>query len=139
MKLTLFSVEEANRMLPELRPELQRLSAMRRELDRLQGRIEVLTLAVSGAAAGNPDARELERLVERRGALAERMDRGVEAIGRRGCVVKDVARGLVDFYALSGDRLIFLCWHLGEAEVAHWHTLEAGFAGRQPLDRAGQE
>jgi hypothetical protein len=49
-------------------------------------------------------------------------------------MVKDIDRGLVDFYALSGDRLILLCWHLGEAEVSHWHSLEGGFASRQPLN-----
>ena len=59
---------------------------------------------------------------------------GIEGIQRRGCLVKDIARGLVDFYSLSGDRLIFLCWQLGERAVDHWHTLEGGFAGRQPLD-----
>ena len=58
---------------------------------------------------------------------------------RRGCVLKDLDRGLLDFYALSGDRLIFLCWQLGESEIAHWHTLEGGFAGRQPLDRSELE
>jgi len=55
-------------------------------------------------------------------------------VHRRGVLVKDLERGLVDFYALSGDRLIFLCWHLGEAEVSHWHTLEGGFSTRQPLN-----
>jgi hypothetical protein len=45
----------------------------------------------------------------------------------------------MDFYAIAGDRLIFLCWQLGEAEVAHWHPLQGGFASRQPLNRLEQE
>ena len=65
-----------------------------------------------------------------------RILKGIEGVQSRGCLVKDVARGLVDFYALSGDRLIFLCWQLGERSVEHWHTLEGGFSGRQPLDSA---
>ena len=134
-KVTLFSIEEANRMVAELRPNLERLSAMKRDFDQLGTRAEALGLAVSGAAADNPDAVELQQITSRRDALAEQILEGVEAVQRRGCLLKDIARGLIDFYALSGDRLIFLCWQLGEREVAHWHTLEGGFAGRQPLDR----
>ena len=135
MKVTLFSIEEANRMVAELRPDLERLSAMKRDFDQLGTRAEVLGLAVAGAAADNPDAVELQRITSRRDALAEQILKGVESVQRRGCLVKDIARGLVDFYALSGDRLIFLCWQLGESEVGYWHSLEGGFGGRQPLDR----
>jgi hypothetical protein len=134
MKVTLFSVEEANKVVAELRPDLERLAAIKKEFDAFGVRADVLSLAISGAAADNPDAMELQRITERRDALAEQILRGIEGIQRRGCLVKDVARGLVDFYALSGDRLIFLCWQLGERAVGHWHTLEGGFAGRQPLD-----
>ena len=48
-------------------------------------------------------------------------------------------RGLVDFYSLMGDRLVFLCWQVSEPEVSHWHTLEDGFAGRQQIKEAGLE
>ena len=138
-KVTLFSIEEANRTVAELRPDLERLSALKREFDGLGTRAEVLGVAVSGAAADNPDAVELRRITEKRDSLAEEILKGVESVQRRGCLVKDIARGLLDFYALSGDRLIFLCWQLGEPEVGHWHTLEGGFAGRQPLDGAERE
>jgi hypothetical protein len=138
-KLTLFSVDEANRTIAELKPELERLSAIKREFDRAQGRIDVLTLAVAGAAPGNPDAIDLRRLLERRGELGEELSRGIQRIQRRGCLLKDVEKGLVDFYAISGDRLVFLCWQLGEPEVSHWHTLEGGYSRREPIDRSELE
>jgi hypothetical protein len=133
VKLTVFTVEEANRVIGEIRPEVETLVRAQRELDRLEKRITAMSLAISGASPENPDARDLETLIERRGVLARQLTRGVQAIQRRGCLLKDLERGLVDFYAVSGDRLVFLCWQLGEPEVAHWHTLEAGFSGRQPL------
>ena len=136
MKVTLFSLEEANKAVVELRPELQRLAVMKREFDQLGARAEIISVALSGAAADNPDRAELERVTQRRDAITEQMVRGVESVQSRGCLVKDIGRGLVDFYALSGDRLIFLCWQLGERTVGHWHTLEGGFAARQPLDGA---
>ena len=61
------------------------------------------------------------------------------AIHRRGCLIKDLELGLVDFYALAGDRLVMLCWKIDEPEIQHWHTLDGGFAGRQPLKRAKLE
>ena len=133
-RVTLFSVEEANRAVAELRPDLERLAVMKREFDQLGSRAEVLSLALSGAAADNPDAADLRRVTERRDVIAEQIMRAVEGVQSRGCLVKDISRGLIDFYALSGDRLIFLCWQLGERAVGHWHTLEGGYAGRQPLD-----
>ena len=139
MKLTLFSVEEANQLLAEIKPRLERLMESKREFDRLQDRIEVLTLASAGATPQNPDARELRRLSERRTLLAEQLSAGITGIHRRGCLIKDLDRGLVDFYALSGDRLIFLCWQVGESEVGHWHTLEGGFSARQPLNQTELE
>jgi hypothetical protein len=111
-RVTLFSVEEANRLVQELRPDLERLAAMKREFDKLGSRAEVLSLALSGAAADNPDASELQRVTERRDALAEKILKGIETVHGRGCLVKDIGRGLLDFYALSGDRLIF-SWRLG--------------------------
>ncbi|HUK64136.1 MAG TPA: DUF2203 family protein, partial [Dongiaceae bacterium] len=58
----------------------------------------------------------------------------LDAVDERGAVVKDLDLGLIDFYSLAGDRLVFLCWKLGEAEVAHWHPLDGGYASRRPLD-----
>jgi hypothetical protein len=134
MKLVLFTVEEANRCAVELRPVLERLMACKREFDQLQDRIAVESLVMAGATPDPVASGELHRLQARRTELAAQLSQGVQAVHRRGCLVKDLERGLVDFYALSGDRLIFLCWHLGEAEVSHWHPLEGGFASRQPLN-----
>ncbi|MFI5371281.1 MAG: DUF2203 domain-containing protein, partial [Candidatus Eisenbacteria bacterium] len=123
-----------NRCAVELRPLLERLMAAKREFDRLQDRIAVESLVQSGATPDPIETTEMARLQTRRTELAEQLSQGVQAVHRRGCLVKDIDRGLVDFYALSGDRLIFLCWHLGEAEVSHWHSLEAGYTSRQPLN-----
>jgi hypothetical protein len=59
--------------------------------------------------------------------------REIDAVG---CLFKGFEEGLVDFYALREDRLVFLCWRLGEEHITHWHEVDAGFAGRQPIDSA---
>ena len=58
----------------------------------------------------------------------------MNAIHTQGAIVKDLDEGLVDFPAVRDGEEILLCWRLGEEEVAYWHGLEEGFAGRQPLD-----
>lgn len=139
MKIRMFGVEEANRLLPEIKTELEALVRAKKELDRLQRRIDVVSVALAGATAGNSDVRVRRDLVQRRSRLAESMKAGVDRVQGHGCLVKDLERGLVDFYALAGDRLIFLCWQLGESEILHWHTLEGGYSARQPLDRTELE
>jgi hypothetical protein len=59
--------------------------------------------------------------------------RCVEELQALGVLVKDLDQGLVDFPARNGDDEVLLCWRLGEDEVAFWHTLDDGFAGRRPL------
>jgi hypothetical protein len=139
MQITIFTIEEANQAAAEIRPELEELVHVKRELDLVQSRIDVLDLAASGASALNPDARELRSLQTRRTVLSARLRRGVQHIHRRGAVVKDLESGLVDFYALSGDRLVFLCWRLDESRVSHWHPLEGGFRDRQPVQRRDED
>ncbi|MEO5988938.1 MAG: DUF2203 domain-containing protein [Candidatus Eisenbacteria bacterium] len=137
MQITLYTVEEANQHLVELRPRLERLLDMKREFDKLETRLAVLMMATAGASPDNPDARDMAVISEKRRRLGELIGRGIGELSERGVLVKDLDRGLVDFYALSGDRLIFLCWHIGEAELSHWHTLDGGFNSRQPLKEAG--
>jgi len=50
-----------------------------------------------------------------------------------GCAFKGFDAGLIDFYGLLDDRLIFLCWRYGEDRISHWHEVDAGFADRQPI------
>lgn len=139
MKITLYTVEQANKLARELTPELERLVTLRREAKDIERSLSVVTLTLAGASANNPDAAEMRRLIDRRHELSNEVREGIRAIHDRGCIIKDLERGLLDFYALAGDRLIFLCWQLGEKEVGHWHPLEGGYSARLPLDRSELE
>ena len=139
MRITLFTAEQATRLAAELTPRLRELVDSRAEVRRVDARLAVLSLALSGASPGNPDAEESRALTARRSEWAARIRAGLEAIHECGPVVKDLDVGLLDFYSLAGDRLVFLCWKLGETEVAHWHPLEGGFSTRRPLDHSPLE
>lgn len=139
MRIDLFTVEEANKAAVEIRPRLERLVTKKREFDALERRMGILLVATAGAAPENPDTLELRALEEKRRRLGESIGKGVHELHAKGVLVKDLDRGLVDFYSLMGDRLVFLCWLMSEPEVSHWHTLDGGFAGRQQIKEAGLE
>src|SRR5262245_21354018 len=58
----------------------------------------------------------------------------VHQIKDMGVLLKDVEKGLCDFPYVKQGRIVYLCWHLGEDSIEYWHDIEAGFAGREPLD-----
>ena len=53
-----------------------------------------------------------------------------------GVLVKDLDKGLCDFPHLREDRVVYLCWHLGEDSIGYWHDRETGFGSREPLEES---
>ncbi len=126
----LFTVAEANALLPELVPVLTDLQRGKAELDELRGALDLLTPAMRGNGHGAEAATIEQRLHEVGTGLAS----GIRSITEQGIEVKDLDHGLIDFPSLRDDHVVFLCWRLGEGPVvAYWHEIRAGFAGRHPL------
>jgi hypothetical protein len=125
--MKLFSVEEANALLPTVRPILRALQHSHQRVRRFaagaQHAAEGAKLGGGGMADGSRYLATLLNLTERIGEL--------EALGIQ---LKDIERGLIDFPSLREGRVVLLCWYLGEGDqIAYWHETDAGFAGRQPL------
>ena len=132
-ELKIFSVAEAERTLPLVRKILTDLNVEYDEWREAVAGYEVL------AAASRADTGETAELLHSRGRVtdaATRINLGLLELEAVGCQFKGFEDGLVDFYALRDDRLVFLCWKLGEAHITHWHEVDAGIAGRQPIDAA---
>ena len=127
-----FTPEEANAALAQVRPLAERMVAHGRALARAQARQAELQqrIAGNGSSIRTDEPSRLDAAVDRE---ATGLARCIERLHALGVVVKDVAHGLLDFPALRGDEQVLLCWHVGEPEVAYWHGLEDGFAGRKPL------
>lgn len=133
-KMRLFTQEEANAALPEVRPLVERLVEERRELVALGEELEAMQSLIGGNG-GSLDPGRVGELQEAVAHAAAGLTGIVDELQELGVQVKDLDRGLVDFPALhpeSGEDVL-LCWELGEPEVAYWHDLESGFAGRKPL------
>lgn len=128
----LFSVEEANALIPRITPALLQLRRDKEQFDQLRRTLEAMTPAMQGNGYGAL-AVEYERRIN---DLVTRMSAGIRVLAEQGIEVKDLNQGLIDFPHLRGDRVVYLCWRLGEGEIAYWHELETGFAGRQELDES---
>jgi hypothetical protein len=127
-----FTVEEANQALDEVRPLAEELVARRRALGEAAARRAELAQLVAGNGSG-VRSDELVSLDEDATREAVEIAELVGRIQELGALVKDLDRGLVDFPARRGDEDVLLCWEVGEDEIAFWHGLEEGFAGRKPL------
>ena len=128
-----FTPEEANALLEQVRPVAESLVAHRRAFTVAAARRARLTQRISGNG-GDFDPQEPSELDEQLQREAEAVAGAVEELQALGVLVKDLDRGLVDFPALRDGEEVLLCWRVGEREIAYWHGLEEGFAGRKPLD-----
>jgi len=116
-----------------VRPVAESLVAHRRAFTVAAARRARLTQRISGNG-GDFDPQEPSELDEQLQREAAAVAGAVEELQALGVLVKDLDRGLVDFPALRDGEEVLLCWQVGEGEVAYWHGLEEGFAGRKPLD-----
>jgi len=124
--MKLFTLDEANRMIPEMREKLRRLQALYARIGAMRDEAKAAASASEfggGMEGGSGYVRTLYKVGK---ITTEIHEAGVQ--------LKDYDRGLIDFPAMRDGRIVLLCWQLGEGdEIEWWHETDAGFAGRQPL------
>jgi hypothetical protein len=122
-----YDIDAANARLAELKPILAALRDARDEIAAGQLRLAQLE------SAEDADQALLAREQEGMTVTVRQMEQAVRQIDAWGVTLRDIGTGLVDFPALVNGRPIWLCWKLGEDDIAYWHELDAGIAGRKPL------
>lgn len=120
-----FTVPEANAILPEVKKIVAEILAARQRIVDAQPDL----WPVLEKAVGNGGSKKAGELLPE----FNRLERGVKALEGIGCILKDLNTGLVDFPTVRNGRQVLLCWRFDEPSVSHWHEIDAGFAGRQPL------
>ena len=125
--MKIFTVDEANSLLPSVRPIVKSIQrAHRRLISHQQAAQEAAEGAKSGGGGMKNGARYAQLVIELSLCVGELESLGVQ--------LKDYARGLIDFPSMRDGRVVLLCWKADEGnQLEWWHDLEAGFAGRQPL------
>ena len=121
----LFTVEEANALLPTLRGLLGDLALRRDALRERAPHLEPILQAATSNGGG--------RAGSKYGVEAYRLYLAIARIRELGVILKDLDMGLLDFPHERNGRVVFLCWHPPEDRIEYWHDIEAGYAGRQPI------
>ena len=131
----LFSLREANALLDTLREEFTRARELRDQLTDVQQKLSEAGHALEGPEIEiDTDAPQaVQRLQARALVILGKLRDLLREVAELGVEVK-AADGLVDFRSKLNGRTVYLCWKFGEERVTHWHELDAGFAGRQPID-----
>ena len=127
----LFSLEEANALIPKLELIMERMQRRGIEL-----RVAIEALAREGSMPMQDI--EVSELLKRRpelGDLVQELEELIGEIEQFGGQFKGLELGLVDFPSEIDGQIGLLCWQYGEKEITHWHPLETGFDGRQPLPK----
>lgn len=119
-----YSVEEANGLVPKLKPMLERIRATQQALAE-----DKTVAAVRERASHNGGGLPAQHLSE----LTRTLERDMRQLQEWGIVLRDPAIGLIDFYHRREGATVFLCWKLGEPKVEWWHPVDTGIAGRERL------
>jgi hypothetical protein len=126
MSARTYTLAEARAVLPRVKELMAMVQAARRAILKLRA----AAWPALRAAATNGGSKQAGELALEFGKL----ETGIKGIMALGVQIKDIDSGLVDFLGTREGREIYLCWQYGEDDIAFWHELDAGFAGRQPID-----
>jgi hypothetical protein len=121
------NLHDANKRLPLVRAVIKDAMERWAELRELRARLAALE-------AEGPPAERLAALLAEKERAEDELRGYLCEIEELGAEVKDLEIGLVDFPARAGSRTVYLCWKAGEPEIGFWHEIDAGFAGRRPID-----
>ena len=132
--MKIFTLEEAQSMLPLVESLLNRVMESKNAAEELDNELAHLARRIHMAGGMTVD---VAKVGAQRAELEKHVQRAretVQEIDEIGVQVKDLESGLLDFPCRMDDEVVLLCWKSGEPAIEHWHTMESGFNGRQPID-----
>jgi len=125
--MKLFTIPEANALLPSVRPIVARIQQANRRLSRYRDDARKASEAAEQGGGGIEDGVAYATVLTTMASAMTELD-------TLGVQLKDFERGLIDFPSLRDGKVVLLCWQMGEGdELEWWHDVDAGFGGRTPL------
>jgi len=133
-KMKTFTLDEAQSLLPVLEALLKRACEGKLGAERVESDLSDLGRRIFLSGGMKVDiASVAKQRAELEGHL-KRVQESIAEIDSIGVQVKDLDSGLLDFPFRLDDQVVLLCWRMGETSIEHWHTVDSGFQGRQPVD-----
>jgi hypothetical protein len=129
-----FTLDEAQSLLPVLESLLKRAVDGKQAAEEVEAGLSELARRIYLSGGMTVDVASVTKQRAEMDAHLQRVRESIAEIDSIGVQVKDIEAGLLDFPCRVDDQVVLLCWRIGEPSIEHWHTLESGFQGRQPLD-----
>jgi len=129
-----FTLEEAQSLLPVLESLLKRAVEGKQAAEQIESGLSELSRRIYLAGGMRVDVGAVAKQRAEIEMHLQRVRESVAEIDAIGVQVKDIEAGLLDFPCRVDDQVVLLCWRMGESAIEHWHTVDSGFQGRQPLD-----
>jgi len=129
-----FTLEEAQSLLPVLESLLKRAIEGKQAAEQVESGLAELARRIYVSGGMKVDVGNIARQRAEMEEHLQRVRESLAEIDSIGVQVKDIDGGLLDFPCRLDDQVVLLCWRMGETSIEHWHTMESGFQGRQPLD-----
>jgi len=132
--MKLFTLDEAQALVPVLEALLKRGIEAKQAAEKISEDLQQLSQRIFMSGGMHVDVGRVGRQRAEMEAHIQKAKDAIEEIDSIGVQVKDLDIGLLDFPCKVDEEIVRLCWKMGEAKITHWHTVESGFQGRQPLD-----
>lgn len=129
-----FTLDEAQSLLPVLEALLKRAIEGKQAAEQVESGLSEIARNIYINGGMRVDTGKIAKMRAEMDGHLQKVRETVTEIDAIGVQVKDLETGLLDFPCRLDDQVVLLCWRMGEPSIEHWHTLEAGFQGRQPLD-----
>jgi hypothetical protein len=129
-----FTLDEAQSLLPVVESLLKRAIEVRGSAQSVQAGLNGLAQRIFLSGGMKIDSGNVARQRAEMEELLKQVHESISEIDAIGVQVKDLDSGLLDFPCRIDDQVVLLCWRMGEPAIEYWHTVEAGFQGRQPVD-----
>lgn len=129
-----FTLDEAQALLPLVEALLKRAQDCKRDAEGVEEQLGDLQHKIAATGGMRVDVGRVAKLRADSEEHLRRLRENIAEMDEIGVQVKDLDAGLLDFPCRLEDEIVLLCWKSGEPAIEHWHTMEAGFQGRQPVD-----
>lgn len=136
--MKIFTLEEAQAVLPVVEALLKRALAARRSSVEIEEELQHLKQRIFVSGGMRVDVLSVVRRRDDLRLYEQQVEETVAEINAIGVEVKDLAAGLLDFPCMLDSEVVLLCWRQGESRITHWHTQQDGFRGRKPIDERFQ-
>lgn len=135
MNPRVFFLEEAEAMIPQLEKLVGGLKEKKKLMQKMHDELLVLDL-IAGPKSHDYKSKEGREYIDKSSELESLIfsfEEEIMAVNKLGCFLKDMEKGIVDFFHVRGKELVYLCWNIGETRITHYRDLDGGDKKRKPI------